>query len=209
MQNQIRQLSLNKKILHAMQNKEKHLNRLTPNAAKIQKVINDCEKYRSRLIGYCRQYFACEPEDAEDCVQDAYTALLEALQNGTEIQNPYAWLYKVTMNCKNKTLRDKIRRNELDFADNEEKERAMEQAAIHTPDLLDLAVTDETIEQRAVKILAALNEKERALYTAYYVEKKNLKEIGQMLGISHAAARKRHSELKKKITRMVKEFEKE
>lgn len=185
------------------------MNKLTPNADKIQKVTKDCEKYRQRLTDYCRLYFACEPEEAEDCVQDAYTALVEALQNGTEIQNPYAWLYKVTMNRKNKILRDKIRRKEADFADNAEKDRAMEQASIHNPDMLDLAVTDETIEARAVQILSALNEKERTLYTAYYVEKKNLKEIAEAFGISHAAARKRHSEMKKKIMRMVKEFEKE
>ena len=42
--------------------------------------MNFYEQYRKPLILYCSQYFDCEHEIAEDCVQDAYVALLENLK---------------------------------------------------------------------------------------------------------------------------------
>ena len=48
--------------------------------------MEDCEQYRKDLIRYCHQFFEYEYEYAEDCVQEAYVALLESLNNGIEIK---------------------------------------------------------------------------------------------------------------------------
>ena len=87
----------------------------------IDKIMEDCEQYRKDLIRYCYQFFEYEYEYAEDCVQEAYVALLESLNNGVEIKNYKSWLYAVVLNYKNKVMKDKIKRNEFIFTDNEEK----------------------------------------------------------------------------------------
>lgn len=87
----------------------------------IDKIMEDCEQYRKDLIRYCHQFFEYEYEYAEDCVQEAYVALLESLNNGIEIKNYKSWLYAVVLNYKNKVMKDKIKRNEFIFTDNEEK----------------------------------------------------------------------------------------
>lgn len=174
----------------------------------IDTVIEECEQYRSDLIQYCAQFFGFEIDYAEDCVQEAYVALYNTLSQGTEICNCKAWLYKVVLNHKNKTLKDIARRNEQDFSDTEEKDLTIQRALSYEPDYAEEIVTEETIEERAIIILSSLNNDEQYLYFAYYRDKKNLKEIAKDLGISHTAARQRHVELRKKIIRMVKDYEK-
>ncbi len=174
----------------------------------INAIMNNCEIYRTDLIRYCLQYFEFEYEAAEDCVQEAYVALYENLCNGIEISKYKSWLYKVVLNYKNKAIGDKIKRNEKDFADSEEKENMISNSLVYEPDYVEQIVTDETIEKRMLIILSALNEKERYLYIAHYHNHKNMKEIAKELGISHTAARQRHVELKRKIIDMIKEYEK-
>lgn len=175
----------------------------------INTILKSCEQYRARLIQYCLQYFGCEYEYAEDCVQDAYVAMVENLKNGIEIRNHKAWLYTVVLNHKNKALKDKIKRNEYEFVNNEEKDAALNNTLTYEPDYLEAAVSDKTIEERAMKIISSLNEDEKKLYFAYYTEGKKLKEISDVLGVSQAAIRKRHTALKRKIHKMIKEIERE
>lgn len=74
----------------------------------IESVMAECEKYREQLTQYCLRYFGYEREYAEDCVQDAYVALYENLRKGIIIKNYKSWLYSVTLNYKNKTLKEKL-----------------------------------------------------------------------------------------------------
>lgn len=178
------------------------------NKKEIDAIMNNCEIYRNDLIRYCLQYFEFEYEAAEDCVQEAYVALYENLCNGIEISKYKSWLYKVVLNYKNKAIGDKIKRNEKDFADSEEKENIINNSLVYEPDYVEQIVTDETIEKRMLIILSALNKNERHLYIAHYHNHKNMKEIAKELGISHTAARQRHVELKRKIIDMIKEYEK-
>lgn len=94
----------------------------------IDNILEECEQYRKDLVRYCSQYFEFEYAYAEDCVQEAYIALYENLSQGIEISNYKSWLYKVVLNYKNKALKDKIKRNELDFLDNEEKDQTLNNA---------------------------------------------------------------------------------
>lgn len=173
----------------------------------INEIMHSCEQYRERLIKYCLQYFDYEREYAEDCVQNAYTALLENLRRGINIKNHYAWLYKVTINHKNKAIKEKRKRNEYSFTDNEEKEAAINNIPAEHVDFSESLISDKDIEKRAIEIISSLNEKEKELYFLYYLKNQNLKQISKHFGISHAAARQRHVELKKKIKRLVENSE--
>ncbi len=114
----------------------------------VEEIMNYCEQYREQLMQYCLQYFNYEYEYAEDCVQDAYVALLENLNTGVEIKNYKSWLYAVVLNYKNKTIKDKIKRNEFHFADNEEKDKAVENSKSYNPDYIDQMTTDIMIEEQ-------------------------------------------------------------
>lgn len=173
----------------------------------IYAIMADCEQYRNQLIKYCLQYFECEYEHAEDCVQDAFVALYENLKKGIEIHNYKSWLYSVTLNYKNKAIKDKIKRNEYEFTDNEEKDTTINNAISYNPDYVDSMVSDETIEERAIHIISKLKPDEKKLFKLYYWEHKKLKEIAELLGITYDTVRKRHEKLKKKIIKMIKEYE--
>lgn len=173
----------------------------------IDAILESCEIYRNQLIQYCLQYFECEYEYAEDCVQDAYVALFENLNNGIEIKNYKAWLYTVVLNYKNKTIKDKLKRNEYDFKSNAEKDAALNNTS-YEPDYLDDIITDEMIEEQALKIISSLNPDERKLYVSYYLKHKKLKDIANDLGVSPPTMRKRHTALKRKIKQKIKDFEK-
>ena len=73
----------------------------TPNAppaeVTVQKTVEDCQRYRDKLYWRCRLYFRDWPDYAEDCVQEAYIELMQALRAGRCIHNYEAWLFKVAI----------------------------------------------------------------------------------------------------------------
>lgn len=174
----------------------------------INKIMEDCEIYREKLIQHCQLHFQLGYEDACDCVQDTYVALYENLLKGIKISNYRAWLYQVTMNYNNKIIRDKLKRNEYDFLNNEDKDKAIENNLYYNPDYVDNMVTDETIEKRAVKIVSSLNKDEQNLYIAHYWKQQSFVEISKSLGLDSSTVGKRHAKLKKKILKMIKDYEK-
>lgn len=175
----------------------------------IDDIINDCEQYRKTLIGLCRRFFGYEYEYAEDCVQNAYVALIENLQNGKEINNYYAWLYKVTMNYKNRALREVIARRENEFHEDESKKITIDNCCSYEVNYADNMISDDEINQTAVTILAALTESEKDLYFYYYIRKEDYNIIAGKLGGSYSAVKQKHYMLKKKLFKLIKELEKE
>lgn len=174
----------------------------------IKEIMDYCEQYRNQLIQYCSQYFDYEYEYVEDCVQDAYVALFENLNNGIEIKDYKAWLYTVVLNYKNKTLKDKIKRNEYDFVNNEEKDEVIDNSISYNPDYADKMITDRMVEERALHIISQLNKQEKELYISHYWKYKKLKDIAIDLNVTPDTIRKRHEKLKKKLYKKIKYFEK-
>lgn len=170
--------------------------------------MKECEPYRKDLILYCSPYFGFEYECAEDCVQDAYVALLDNLNNGVEIKSYKSWLYSVVLNYKNKAIKDKIKRNEFDFADNDEKDEVIENLKSYNPDYTELITTDIMIEEQALHIISQLDPDEKELYISYYRKHKKLKDIVAELNVTHDTIRKRHEKLKKKLNKKIKDFQK-
>jgi len=173
----------------------------------VEKTMNYCEQYREQLIQYCSKYFDYEYEYVKDCVQDAYVALFENLINGVEIRNYKSWLYAVVLNYKNKMIKDRMKRNEFDFADNKEKDDVIEKLKSYNPDYTDQMITDKMIEEQALYIISQLNSDEKELYIEYYWTHKKLKDIADELNVTYDTIRKRHEKLKKKLNKKIKEFE--
>lgn len=191
------------------------MNRIKPNTNSIpidknniNKILEDCECYRKKLIQHCQLHFQLSYEDACDCVQNTYIALYENLLRGIEIDNYRAWLYQVTMNYNNKLVRDKLKRNEYNFLNNEDKESAIENNLYYNPDYVDNMIKDETIEKRFLKIISLLNKDEQNLYIARYWYHQSFVEISESLELDPSTIGKRHAKLKKKILKMIKNYEK-
>lgn len=173
----------------------------------IDEIMETCESYRKDLMMYCQQFFGFDHETTEDCVQEAYVALAESLMKGIKIHNYRAWLYKVVIRYGDKELKKKIKRNEYEFTNNEEKDNVIENSLSYKPNYVDDMISDERISKVSFEILNSLTENEKELYYAYYCERKKLSEIALEFGISLDAVKKRNERLKKKLEELVDNFE--
>ena len=74
-------------------------------------IIDACNMHRQKVLGVCMRYFGFSIDDAEDCVQEAYFALYNDLLQGKKIQNPTAWLYKVSTKAKSWSVHNNKKEN--------------------------------------------------------------------------------------------------
>lgn len=115
------------------------------------------------------------PDYAEDCVQEAYIELMQALRAGRCIHNYEAWLFKVAILKGQVMIREEKMRREMQFENSSDKVIAMEQAGIYQqtfPSETDPDPTDEEIRRRAVTVLSKLNDTDRRIYYEHYVRRK-------------------------------------
>lgn len=96
--------------------------------------------------------------------------MYDNLSRGNEIRNYKSWLYKVVLNYNNKAVKDEIKRNKIDFLDNEEKDQVLNNRLSCEPDFVENMVGDKTIEERMMIILSSLIKDEQYLYFAHYHE---------------------------------------
>ena len=115
----------------------------TPNAppaeATVQKTVEDCQRYRDKLYWRCRLYFRDWPDYAEDCVQEAYIELMQALRAGRCIHNYEAWLFKVAILKGQVMIREEKMRREMQFENSSDR--------FISPDMMQ---PPETIESTAI-----------------------------------------------------------
>ncbi len=174
------------------------------NKKDIEKIISECERYRQQLICYCLHY-DCTVDEAEDCVSQAFEAMLESLTKNIEIKSPRAWLYKVTLVQVRKLEKQKAKEKIFEFTDSDEKQQVIDSIA-ESVDFCNELVTESAINQCAVKIISRLDSNERRLYLLYYRKGKPYKEIAKVLDITEVSVRKRSERLKKKLHRLIKEY---
>lgn len=74
------------------------------------------------------------------------------------------------LNYNNKAVKDEIKRNKIDFLDNEEKDQVLNNRLSCEPDFVENMVGDKTIEERMMIILSSLIKDEQYLYFAHYHE---------------------------------------
>lgn len=182
----------------------------TPNAppaeVTVQKTVEDCQRYRDKLYWRCRLYFRDWPDYAEDCVQEAYIELMQALRAGRCIHNYEAWLFKVAILKGQVMIREEKMRREMQFENSSDKVIAMEQAGIYQqtfPSETDPDPTDEEISRRAVTVLSKLNDTDRRIYYEHYMRRKPLWQVAAELNMTENAVSKRHVRLREKIKRSI------
>lgn len=122
--------------------------------------------------------------EAEDCEQETFAALWNALQSGEDLHNPGGWLMRVCRNASLNALRRTRRLSPLDEA----VERTP--ADWHAADMPEDAIY-------IAQILACLPALEREIFTLHVTAGLRHLEIARMLGIPAATVRWRYANARK------------
>ncbi|MEC9408096.1 MAG: sigma-70 family RNA polymerase sigma factor [Pseudomonadota bacterium] len=146
-------------------------------------------QYAERFRVYYRRRGA-SPADAEECCQDAFVRLVRALDQGTVVTQPRAWLWQV---AKSQWL-DFCRRDSGTRLDVSHWAEPADEAA-SDEDQHDL---DDCVRQQFARFTAHHPEGAQALVWAS-VEQFTAPEIGQLLGRTPGATRQWLSELRKRV----------
>ena len=162
----------------------------------ISAFVSECyDKYHTAIYKFCLVRLGEMNEHADDCVQEVFLVFQNKLLEGIEILNPRAYLYKIADNIGKDTIKKSAkhrRRNvPLESAEHTESPPLI-------PDGFDY-------DKCAELIVSLLSDEEQTVYRMKYVDNLTITDIAQKFGISPAAAAKRISRLRKKITDLIKE----
>ncbi|MGN0523151.1 MAG: RNA polymerase sigma factor [Eubacterium sp.] len=157
------------------------------------------EQYSKAIEKFCYTRLGEANELCADCVQDTYCLFYRKLLDGERFENPRAFLYKtaniMVLKAKEKYFKEASRTKGLDEAEN---------VAVYVEDEIERNEEKYFDVDKAKEILISqLNENEKELYQMKYVEKKSLKEIGEILGIPPTTVAKRTSRLRASIKELV------
>ena len=169
--------------------------------SKADAALNEAfENYSKAIEKFCIVRLGEERDYANDCVQETYCVFYRKLLDGTEFENPRAFLYKTANNmvlkAKDDYYKNAARTKSLDEADNipvyiEEK-------------VEDMLENDEVDIDEAKRILLSmLSVYELELYEMKYVRRLSLKEIAKTLDIAPTAVAMRTSRLRSKVKELI------
>lgn len=143
------------------------------------------------LIKYCRVRMGDAAVSADDCVQEAFVVYYNKLLSGETFQNPRAFLYRTTDNFLKQAIEQYVR--------NRNRTVPLEDAEHLSADDLPFETSDLDYDKLAAVLIGSLTSEEQTLYRMKYIERRQLAEIAETLGISPAAAAKRTSRLRSQI----------
>lgn len=148
------------------------------NSEENKKTANDLWlEYGPYIRDLCKHLLKGSPDCADDCVQEVFLALTEALGQGKAIVYPKTWLNKVAHNI----VKDVYRKAKKDA------ERLVPLDAYTDVDDADIRIVldedfwveDEQIAEMKEQVISMLNEEERQLLYARYFRKENIAQIAK------------------------------
>lgn len=134
----------------------------------------------------------------EDCVQEAFLIYYNKLLGGETFENVRAFLYK--------TADIMVRRAKEKYYKNAERHKDIDDVAEshgREMDFDELVFRDMDYDRAKDILLEKLSDSEKELYHLKYVEKKSLKEIGEILKIPSPAVANRTSRLRAKVKKLI------
>lgn len=159
----------------------------------------DCEPYIRKLCSYKLNRM---PQHIDDCVQEVFKALFEAMSNGIVIEHPKAWLSRVANN-KIKDLYNKQKKED-------EKIVPLTHEIIpeYTVDFFDSdnsPLSEEEILSAKQFVVEQLVDSERQLLNERFVQKKSTAEIALIQNTTEENIRLKIFRLKKKTKNLIKD----
>lgn len=159
---------------------------------------HDYEPYVRKL---CTYKLSSMPYNIDDCVQDVFIALLDAMNKGIIIEHPKTWLSTVASNkikdCYNRANREAS--NTVSMSDELIQSIADEKTAI----FVDETLSDEQVLRNKQKVLNQLSDEEQALLSERYDLKYDIKRIAKLHGVTQSNVYQRLCRLRKKVIGLI------
>lgn len=158
------------------------------------------EQYSKAIEKFCYVRLGEASDYASDCLQETYCLFYRKLLDGTEFENPRAFLYKTANNM--------VLKAKENYYKNAKRTKSLDEAE-NIPTYIEESIEDK-IENNDVDIdfaksllLSSLDDDELILYQMKYVERLSLKEISDKIHISPSAVAMRTSRLRSKVKALV------
>ncbi len=159
-------------------------------------------EHEAYIKKFCEYKLSSKPDYIDDCIQEVFLALINALKSEKQIEHPKAWLTKVASN--------KIK----DIYENEKKKNLntvpFEDEYVKQSTDFDYSFTEEIsseqVERNFKKIINSLTEKEKQLIEDFYIKKTKQKDLANQMNISENTLRQQVFRLKRKIIKELKNF---
>ena len=164
------------------------------------------EQNKVRLTAYIHcQFKDVSDSDIEDCFQDLFLRAYEKYSSFERSPNKTGWIFKTMKNVVHEFCRKK--KNCCDHTISATLFSGPEEVQEETDLIFDI-ITNHSGEAQIVQtILFHLTEKERLLYRLRYMEKLSTDKIAEQLSLPSGTVRGRLSDLKKKVEKLVREYD--
>lgn len=138
--------------------------------------LESYEEFSDAIFRYCL-FQTSQKEVALDITQDTFTKTWQYLQKGEEVDNIKAFLYRVAKN-----LIIDYRRKKKSYSLDEMMEAGVD---IGSDDDTEAEHDKAREKEKVLKTLEKMDDKHREILTMRYVEEMSIKEIADILEISH------------------------
>jgi RNA polymerase sigma-70 factor (ECF subfamily) len=155
-------------------------------------------KYQNFVYSTALRYLHSH-EDADDVSQDVFIKALDSLKKFRGDSSLKTWLYRITVNmCANYKRKKKF----VSFFKHEEIEDYFD---LKSDDILpDASVENQEFQERFLKILETLPEKQRETFSLRYFDEMPYEEISQMLGTTTGGLKANYFQAVKKLAQLLK-----
>ena len=160
----------------------------------VDKLWREYEPYIRKL---CNYKLNSHKEYIDDCVQDVFVALVEAIHKGTTIEYPKAWLTTVANNII-KDIYEKARYNDKILPFEEKNIDVRLQDSIDYQEL-----SEQDIDKYLSQIIDCLTEYERILFQDFYLNHRKQSELAKERGVTENLIQQQVFRLKRKIIKFI------
>ena len=161
-------------------------------------------KYEPGIRSLCRMLLSSKQQEVDDVVMDTYLRLMEAVKNGTVIENPQAWLYSTAKNViKGKyTEINMIKETQVSLSDSKNGK------SFDIP--YDVDMVDQIVSQKGVdliydEIMEEIGERDEKLLSLTCDENMKYRDAAKIFNSTEFAVKQRIYRLKRRIRKMAKE----
>lgn len=157
------------------------------------------QKHYNRIYQFCLYRLAQDTFTAEDCTQEVFILLYQNLEKLESPEKIDGWLYKTADHLVKrayiKAAKEKKRIQSIDADDG----YSVYNMLLYEEDYDFEAAAQKDADQCFQTIFKALTDAEIRIWNLYYRQRKPLREVSEILGLSESAVKSRVSRLKRKI----------
>ncbi len=177
-----------------------------------RRIAEVVERESSRLLGFIRRRVP-DPRDAEDVLQDVFSALVEANRLLMPIEHVTGWLFRVARNRITDLFRKKTPESFGDAAADESDELLLLEEMLPSPDAGPDAVYARNVLLDELELaLDELPEEQRDVFVAHELEGRSFREMAAEtgVGVNTLLSRKRYAvlHLRKRLQAVYDEYAK-